>query len=324
MAFDTATNASLLTTYLEKRFVPTLEADLQYYKFCMKGVMPNGVGKIIRWNEYSEPTGNTTPLTEGTDTGNEIASLTTTGTDGTLQEFGEFINMTTLAELASVPGQRQQVSDRLSYGAALTIDTLIRDGQGANPGALDTTTDWYAQTTQAGGSETPATPTAASASWIVGAATILRKNKARGLKGVPGHPDGHLAAIVSTTAERDIVTEGSTSRVTWAQAVTNVPGMSGQEKWVEGYMGSIYGTACYRTQNFTQSTVTSLSDNSVMIAEGGLGTSALVDMEPRVWVNDELRSPKTPYRNHISVSWHIYFTTRLLSNSRVVRMYSLA
>ena len=62
----TIINTSLLTTYLIKKFIPALEAELQFEKFTTKATLPSGMGNIARFNRFDSPAGSTTALTEGT------------------------------------------------------------------------------------------------------------------------------------------------------------------------------------------------------------------------------------------------------------------
>jgi hypothetical protein len=322
VASVTAVNTSLLTTYLEKTFIPALENELQYQKFCTKGFIPEGMGNILRFNVFSSPAANVDPLDEGSATDHIITTLTTTGTDLTMAEYGEYIKVSRLQDYTQVPGARAELSDRMAYGGALSIDSLVLAAS-----VTANTLDWYALATAVGGSAATGggNPTAGSAACLIGAGAILHGSAVRGHKGVAGHPDGHFAAIVTPTFERDMVQEATTGRMTWAQAVTNVGGTMGQEKWVNGYMGSVYGIAAYRTQNFNQATVTINCDVSTLIGAGGLGCASLKDADPKIFVNTPSSGDTgNPYRNHSTVAWHAEFATKLIDVNRVVRIYTLA
>ena len=122
-----------------------------------------------------------------------------------------------------------------------------------------------------------------------------------------------------------MVQEATAGRMTWAEAVTQVPGTMGQEKWVNGYMGSVYGTACYRTQNFDLTTITVSTENNYLLAEGGIGSLSIIDAAPSIYVNSASSSDVgNPYRNQNTIAWHAYFATALIDVNRVVRLYSLA
>ena len=318
-----APNTSLLTTYLIKKFIPALEDELQYQKFTTKATLPGGMGNIARWNVFNSPAAMVTPLVEGTTTGNVITTLTTTATDATIAEYGEFMHVTKLMDYCQVSGSRSELSDRMAYGAARSIDSLVRAQ------ALATTTARYTLDTVAGATATVTAGSAplfnGSAAALVHCGAALRGNSARGFKGIAGHPDGAFAAILTPTFEQDMVQEATAGRMTWAQAVTQVPGTLGQEKWVNGYMGSVYGTACYRTQNFTLTTITVSTENNYLLSEGGLGALGIGDASPQVFVNTASSGDVgNPYRNQNTIAWHAFFATKIIDVNRVIRLYSLA
>lgn len=329
MAF-TSTSAGaasgLLTTWLNRKFISDLEWDLQYQKFTTKAIIPPGSGKIGRFNVFVPPpagtsysTSSTTALTETWTTQNEIATITATSTDITIAEYGEFHKTSALAMYAVVPGAREKLRKRLSDGAAVTVDQLVLTATNTA-----STNYLYASAAQTGGTTTfnTGTVTALSAASIIQARKILYANKVPAFRGIAGHPDGKYAAILSPKQELDIVTETTTGRMYWSQAVTNVPGMKGQDKWVEGYLGTIYGVACYTTQNFGTGNYTASSSGEIgfVLGDGAVGAMAFKDMEPEVVINDV----NSPYKNVDSVAWHLFFGTGLVDGGRVVKMYSLA
>jgi N4-gp56 family major capsid protein len=318
-AFSSTANTSLLTTYLIKSFIPTLESELQHQKFTKDAVIPEGMGKKGTFNTFGNPTASTTALTEGTTSDNET-TITSTGTDVTIAEYGEFIITTRLMEFCAVSGSRAELRDRMAYGAALSMDTLVLTAADATTGVF------YATTAATGGSTTaPATVGAFSASTVIGAAKELRDNNAKGFRGIAGHPDNHFAAIISPQAELTMITEATTGRMTWAQAVTQVPGQMGQEKWVNGYMGSVYGTACYMTQNFTTASLTATANEGYILAAAGMGSVSVIDSDPQVYVNTPSEGDVgNPYRNRSTIAWHAYFGTALLDANRVIKIYSAA
>jgi N4-gp56 family major capsid protein len=315
----TDVNTSLLTTYLVRKFIPALEQDLQTQRFTTKALIPEGMGNIARFNVFSNPdtTDSTTALTEGTTTEHET-TVTTTGTDATIAEYGEFIPESKLQKYTQVKGAREELSARMAFGAALAVDTLVRNE------ILTTTTAWYALSTVAGGDQSTVTVEQMSAAAVIGAAEVLKGAFVRGFSGVSGHPNRHYALILGTMSERDMVQEASTGRMTWGQAVTNVPGVMGQEKWVNGYMGSVYGTACYCSQNVSQTATGGVTaDNNMLLGEGAIGAVGLEDMDPNVYVNvASSQDVGNPYRNRNTIAWHINFATALIDVNRAVRLYA--
>lgn len=327
MAF-TSTSAGaasgLLTTWLNRKFISDLEWSLQFQKFTTKAIIPPGSGKIGRFNVFVPPpagtsysTSSTTALTETWTTQNEIATITATSTDITIAEYGEFHKTSALAMYAVVPGAREKLRKRLVDGANVTLDYLTMK-------QFEQSTNYLYNTAAAtGGTTTFSTGsvTALSAAAIMQAKKILFANKVPTFSGIAGHPDGKYAAIIGPKGELDIVTETTTGRLTWGQAVTNVSGPDAQKRWVDGYVGTVYGVAVYTTQNLTTATAytgSSTGDVSFVCGDGGVGAMAFMDMEPQVVINDV----NSPYKNVDSVAWHVFYGTSILDANRVVKMYS--
>ena len=321
--FTTNTEADdVLTTWINKKFVSDLMFDIHYQKFTDKAIIPEGAGNIGRFVRFAEPqlvTGyalGSAALTEGnTGSEHEITSITTTATNITIAEFGEWYRLGKLAAYAEAAGTAQKIQKRMNDGAALALDTAVRVG-----GPLDSTNYLYTTLAAPGATATaPATIGRLGASAIIVAHKILRANKAQGFKGIEGHPENHMAAILTPQSELDTVTEVSSTKITWTTCVTNVPGKMGQDKWVNGYIGSIYGTACYVTQNFSTTSLTSTVELNYVLADGGVGAMAMGDMQPQIIFNDV----NSPYKNVKSVAWYCLFGTDLIDGNRVVKLYTL-
>jgi hypothetical protein len=126
------------------------------------------------------------------------------------------------------------------------------------------------------------------------------------------------SAIISTTGEQHIVQEVTTARITWSDVNKNVPGMMGQEKIINGQLGSIYGVMVYVTQNTGQVTLTALADINYVLADGGLGAMGFKQMKPEIIINDV----NSPYKNVNSIAWHAQFNAALIDAARVIKIYS--
>jgi len=309
----------ILTMYLNKEFISDLEFNLQYQKFTMKGDIPNGGGNVIRFNEFSAPAatgytgGGSAAITEGSTTANEITGITTTPSNLTMAEFGEFFKETQLYELAAQPGTLERLKKRLLDGCKVSIDSFTRGKY------MQSTNIFYASAAASGGTATgPASVTAMGASTLIGAKKVLRAALAQPFKGVSGHPDGKYAAILSEKQELDVVTEVTTGRVYWSNAVVNVPGTMGQQKFVDGYLGVIYGVATYTTNNSTTASYTSTVEVGFVCADGGVLSASIAQMSPRIIVNDV----NSPYKNVNSVAWHSFYQAALHSSTRLVKLYS--
>lgn len=323
MAHATSNTAvdDVLRTYLNKAFVSDLEFALQHQKFTMKGDVPKESGNILRFNEFSPPAktgytgGGSAAITEGSTTANEITGITTTGTNLTLAEFGEFVKVNKLYDLTAQNGTRERIRKRMKDGASVAIDSYTHSK------ARQSTNIVYATAAQQGGTTTaPASVTAMGAATLILAKRTLFNGLATPISGVSGHKDGHFAAVITDKQELDVVTEVTTLRLYWSNAVVNVPGALGQEKFVNGYIGSVYQVATYVTQNYATTTYTSTVDIGYVYGDGGVGSASLSDMQPEIILNDV----NSPYKNVDSVAWHAYYEAALLRSVSVVKIYSLS
>ena len=331
MAHITSTTSpdatSVLTTWLNRNFVKDLEWKLQHQKFTTKATIPKGAGNKGRFLTFGAPTAYTsysglgqTALTEGATfastsaQNHEITAITQTSTDITIAEFGEFTKVGTLYEYAAVPGLRAELLKRLRDGAAFSLDrfTLTK--------SLTTTNILYADTTPAGASTSTTTLMTAvlGAASITAATKVLFAGLASGFESVAGIPSGHYAAVITPDQEQDLVTEFTTLRMSWSNSVVNVPGALGQEKWVNGYIGSIYRTAVVVTQNYTTQLITQSQETAIVYADGGVGAMAFGDMSPEIILNDV----NSPYKNMNSFAWHCNYGAGLIDSARVVKLYS--
>ena len=311
----------LLTTFIVKKALPALEQDLQAQKFTVKASIPAGQGLVGRINQYSSPVmGTSGALTEGS-TGNWV-DVTVSPVNITISEIGEAMHIPTIMDIAASAGMRQDLVDRFAFGGKLKIDTLVLAQFYANA-----TTIMQCLGTTAGAVAYPnaAVPTGMNATAIIAAKKKLKDAYSQGFTNVAGIPSGHMAVMLSEQAEVDMVTEVSAGRVCWAAAKTNVPGYQGQESWVNGYIGSVYGVACVTSQNVTTGQTISGTNSSanIVTAYGAVGAVAFGDMNMSVYINTpNANSTDNPYRNFSTVAWYGMFGTKLLDVNRTVKLYS--
>lgn len=315
----------VFATLINKQFISDLEFMLQHQKFTSKLVITKGAGANIgRFVDFAPPlqstgytSGGPSTITEASTTANEIVNITTTPTNVTIGEYGEFIKIGQLWEYASVEGSRERMQKRVLDGGLIAIDTVVR-----TQAHLSTTVLYADKTTIGGLTSIPSgynSTFTAGAALLIDARKLLVDNKAKGFRGVPGHPEGHMAALITPKQELDVVTEVTTSRIYWSTAVVNVPGAMGQEKFVNGYIGSIYQVATYITQNYATATVSAAAnDVGYVYCDGGVAAAAFEDINPRIVINEV----NSPYKNVNSIAWHAYFGAGLVSSLRVCKLYS--
>ena len=322
-------------TWINKKFVEDLMFELQHAKFTAEAIIPPGsAGNIARYIDWQPPFRNTsyqgtftaTGITEGAGAwgaagSNEIVSgITTRPTNVTVAEYGEWTRVGELLELVSVPGTRSQIIKRMRDGGALYLDEVVRN-QAHNAAA----TGFYSTTSVLGAQRT--VPTAMDVAMLAGAAAImtmkqfLKSQLVPGIEGRAGHPNKQMAAVLTSKQELDIVTEVTTGRVYWVNAVVNVPGVDGQSKFTQGYIGSIYGTAVYITQNYTTGSVSGITcDVGYVYGADAVAAVALRQTRPEIIVNDV----NGPFKNSNSIAWHAYYGATIVTSysARVVKFYS--
>ena len=336
IATTTQNENTVLTTWLNKSFVSDLTFELQLQKFTTKAMIPPGSGKAGRFIIFSPPTVHTggttssgsysglgsTALTEGLGTGNEITSVTETSAVVTVAEYGEFVPVTTLWDYAAVAGARDRIRKRMRDGALYTVDNIVRYVSMTSENILYCYPNYQGSQvsgTTLGASFTRALGNQCNAAAIIAARKTLYAYKSHGLEGVPGHPSGQYAAVLTPMQELDIVTEITTMRVYWSNMVVNVPGPQGQERMVKGYLGSIYQTACYTTNAYSTALCTGASaEVGFVYGDGAVGAMAIENMEPQIILN----GVDTPYKNRNTIAWHLFFGSVLIDGSRVVKLYS--
>lgn len=329
----------VLNTWINKKFVTDLMFDLQLQKFTAEAIIPEDQGALARYIEFAPPGRNSsysslgnTRLPEGvtnfqTATSlHEITGITMLRTEVTVFEFGEHVKIGSLYEFASMSGTREKIVKRLKDGAAVSLDDVVRaqmdvttfgvSAQQSAIGGLDTTnvvTTIFSQTAALG------------AAAVITAKNLLRTGLVQGITGVAGHIDRNYALVISPAQETQIVTEVSNGRIYWSNAVINVPGSMGQEKFVKGYLGDIYGVSTYVTQNFATATMTVAVSVGYIMGADAVAAVAFRQMTPQVIMNEV----NSPYKNMNSIAWYAQFGAGLVTlaaglQNRVIKIYSAA
>ena len=119
-----ATNVSLWTTHILKKFVPGLKAKLFFPDYCRPATLPGGAGNIARWLVPTMRVGSTTALTDGS-SGSAANAITITGVEATIADYGEWFNLTDLAKETEVSTALDAYREILEYAGAGALNTLM-------------------------------------------------------------------------------------------------------------------------------------------------------------------------------------------------------
>jgi len=135
-----------------------------------------------------------------------------------------------------------------------------------------------------------------------------------------------FAVIVHSVPRTHLVTDVSTSRLTWEQINKYVSGFSGQEKLLNGVVGGIAGGMVFLSNNITTATVDTISAYAnLVLAQDGLGAASQGGMNPDVFINKpSSNSTDNPYRIFGTVSFVFQTAPKLLDVLRAEILYSAA
>lgn len=111
--------------YYDKMLLDRLEKSLHFDQFGDKKKLPKNEGNEIKWTRYTNFAANTTPLSEGvTPDGLTLAS---TQISATPVQYGDYVTLSDFLQAEAIDPVIENALDVLSYRAALSLDTIIRN-----------------------------------------------------------------------------------------------------------------------------------------------------------------------------------------------------
>lgn len=323
MAVLTSNPADVLIEKLRREFIPFLRNSLRFADYAKVGSQPKGGGSVsLRWMLFTKiDQDETGGLTEGDATDGEITTLSVTTITTTVAEYGAWVKISSLADLAHTPETRAQYAEGLGEHGARTLDTLLRN-------VADNTTTFLVSGEVATGTGTLATTETAMAQDIAIISGRFNQNDA---KPVPGL--GMFVCIVHGEVEQDIVTDVTTGRLSWSEVNKHVAGIDGQKKIIEGTPGAIYGTMILRSNNITTAVLTNTvtAYKNIAIADSGYGRASFDAMTPK---GGKAKGPallassangndtSNPLRMFSTLGWKFNSGQALLDSNRVILYYS--
>lgn len=129
----TGSLAHLATVWYNRRALDQLKQMFRFLGVCEPDVLPLRMGKTVQWFRYSLFGANTTPASEGT-VGTSLA-LTSSTVSATVEEYSDFITLSSLLEETAIDPIRQNAAEQLGYRAGLSVDTIARTEFDSNAGA---------------------------------------------------------------------------------------------------------------------------------------------------------------------------------------------
>jgi N4-gp56 family major capsid protein len=114
-----------IAVYYDKMLLDRLEKTLQFDQFAEKKKLPKNSGNEIKFTRYSNFAANTTPLTEATTPSG--LTLQSTQISAIPLQYGDFVTLSDYLIAEAIDPVIEGALDVLSYRAALSLDTIIRN-----------------------------------------------------------------------------------------------------------------------------------------------------------------------------------------------------
>jgi len=125
MAIGTTSTTNIRKQYWHNYFISNLYDYLTYADIAKRAPVPSGNGTVVWWSNLGKihPVG--ASLTEGADP--TARSSVASRVSGTLAEYGNLIQNSTLFMDTALPGVREGIMKDLAKDAAKTLDNIVRD-----------------------------------------------------------------------------------------------------------------------------------------------------------------------------------------------------
>lgn len=320
-------NTAQDTTYILAEMIPRLEIESNFWQSATPSRLVNHVGRTARWRTMTNLTAQTDAIVKTYSTKDNEMAIATDAVEQTINRYGGWAPFD-LADMKRAPKSfSQEIADNFAYAAMLTHETLLRaacDGSGTgftpSMGAGTTTTQ---KSNAAGGTAgTLEAGDKLTAEEIFKAAGTLYENNAKPKSGGQFHLHAHSRPITQ------LMTDVSTTRVTWEKIHVYVPGTGGQEMFSKNAAGALNGTLIIRNNLITTATINSLTAYvNILIADWGLGALTTDDSfsKPDEAVFKNMPGPQStdnPHRKFGTIAFGFDAAPKLLDVNRVLLLYT--
>lgn len=326
MAVSTASPADVLVEKIRREWIPFLSEKLVALDWATPGTLEKNIGsKTLRWLEFNKITQDETGgLTEASATDGEVTGLSVTTYTTTMAEYGAWAKISSLADMAHTPETRNAYIKGFTEHGARTMDKLVLN-------AADDTTTFLVSTEVAKNTGTLLTTETATAQDIAIITKIFRGNDAEPFT----KNGGYYVCIVHSEVESDIVTDVTTTRLSWSEVNKHVQGLDGQKKIIQGSPGAIYGTMVQVSNNIGTTSLTAgvVAYKNIALAVDGVGCASFSGMTPKN-VGGGAKGPRivvktsgsqdtsNPLSMFSTIGWKAAMGQAVLGNDRALVYYS--
>ena len=121
----TASLSDEMKTYYSDYLIDNAVPKLVHDQFGQKHPIPKNGGKTIEFRKYSPLPKITTPLTEGVTPDGQ--SLTVTTLEATVEQYGGYVTISDMLQLAAIDNNLVQATKLLGNQAGVSLDTITRE-----------------------------------------------------------------------------------------------------------------------------------------------------------------------------------------------------
>ncbi len=118
-------HADHIMAFLESKFLDFVRKELLLVPMGKKKVLPQHMGKTVKWNQWTVPSSSTTALTEA-NPGDGI-SLSSSNYTATLAAYGQYVSISDFLQMSAINDTMNDAQELLAYVAALSLDQLVRN-----------------------------------------------------------------------------------------------------------------------------------------------------------------------------------------------------
>ena len=235
MAAQTTADANLknaIQIYYDRMLLTRLEKTLRFDQFGAKKKLPKNEGNQIKWHRFKNIAPVVSSLSEGVTP--SAVSLESQQVLATPVQFGAFVELSDLLEDESLDPMVENAIDVLSYMAALSLDTIIRNALHGN------LTDQFANG--------KATEDLITQTDVLNAEEIRKAVTNLKIGDVRPFSDGNYQLIAHPKATFDIMSDASANG--WIELNKYVS----TEKALKGEVGKLYQTRVLESNNVEEIT----------------------------------------------------------------------
>lgn len=319
-----------IAVYYDSLLLEQAKQKLVFYNLVDKKPLPKNQGNIMKWIRYTLP-GATNLLTEGT--APTPLALSSVNVTATLKQLGGSTTTSDVLTMTAVDNQVESAIEQLSYSAALTLDTYIRNAAVGVTGILSSN--------EANEHNTSVLTNNGSLNFMFGDSTVVAGTTGTALSALtatllkmtptmmfaatsqlkrlnaPVFDDGFYHGVMHPIVEQQVLTDATAvvSFAAWNNSNTDM----GREKMERGYIGNIGGIRWWRSTNTWFSTSgtatpgTVSAHYSVVLGKGAVGVVD-IDGGVKTYVVQGADS-NNPMAQWATVSWKITTSVAVLNPS---------